>query len=241
MLMKQILLLAIIALYTLNCLGQTLDDITYVKTSKEYFVEFIKNKDKYTFSPFNLISVADTANFKLYLPILLLEEASDTLLNYQRISPYIDKKFSPHNQRVFISNPNGVFIFSVIKGIYEKSCRNSLTPQLLLSIPEKFMMGVSDRNPNLASREFSFADKKITYERIQNYVDCHPDTKLFTIEELPGIWGYKNDRLIKLIFDRKEVREMDGEEYYRTYLFPLSPKGIKRVTRSEKFIKIIVI
>ena len=230
--MKQILLLIIIALYTLSCKGQELYDLSYDKISKEYFIKYI-NEEEYTFAPFNLISIADTANFKLYLPMLLLDEASDTLLNYQRIGPYIERKFSPHNQVIFISNLNGAFCFFISKGRYERIVRNSLTPQLLLPIPFGLITGISDRNPNLASLDFPSADKKITYERIMEYVKCNPDTRLFMIEELPGLWGYKNDRLIKLIFKRKEVKEMDGEEYYRSYLFPLSPEGIKRVIRGE--------
>ena len=239
--MKQILVLILSVFYLLTCWGQQVDNLTYKNISKEWFKKCMEIKGGYTYSPYTLVSLADTVNFTLYLPIVILEGRPDNFLSNQRISPYINRNFSPHNQEIFISNSNGVFCFMITKGIYEKIIERSLTPHLLLPIPERQILGVSVKNPNLGTRNFPFAEKKIRYEQIKSYADKNPETQLFRINQLPGIWGFKNDRLIKLIFDRKKVIEMDGEEYYRTYLFPLSPKGLQRIAKGQKFQVIVTL
>ena len=239
--MKRILISIISIFYILTCWGQQVDDLTYKNISKKWFKKCMEIKGGYTYSPYTLISLADTANFTLYLPIVILEERPDNLLNNQRISPYINRNFSPHNQEIFISNSNGVFCFMITKGIYDKIVERSSTPHLLLPISDSQILGVSVKNPNLGMRDFPFAEKKIKYEQVKSYADKNPETQLFRIDQLPGIWGFKNDRLIKLIFNRKKVIEMDGEEYYRTYLFPLSPNGLQRVVNGEDFLVILTI
>ena len=233
--MRRILILIVSVFYILTCWAQPSISNSYKEISKEYFIRYLNIQDD------NVISLADTANFNLYLPTVMLERRFDNLLNNQRISPYINRSFSPHNQVILISNQFGVFYFFIRKGLYDKIVERSPMPHLLLPIPERQILGVSVKNPNLGMRYFPFAEKKIKYEQIKSYADKNPETQLFRIDQLPGIWGFKNDRLIKLIFDRKKVIEMDGEEYYRTYLFPLSPNGLQRVVNGEDFLVILTI
>lgn len=234
--MKHLVITLVFTLCALNCSSQQIDSVNFNKVVQEYFLRYLKTQRQRYYTNIKTVSIADTANFTLYLPILHLKESPDTLLGYQRISPYIEKKFSPHNVYAFIVNQNGIRIFSIFKGIYEELFRAGWSnPD---SLPESFLFGVSVENPNFDNMEFSY-DKNIQYKQIKQYADANPDVTLFTIYNLSGIWGYRNGRLIKLIFYANVVEEMDGEEYYREYLFPLSPIGIKRIIDTNDFIIVI--
>lgn len=232
--MKHLVIILVFTLCALNCSSQQIDSVNFNKIFKEYYIKYFKTT-KYRFD--GIVSLADTTNVAFYIPRIHLKETSDTLLGYQRISPYIEKKFSPHNMSVIISNKQDLFVFLINKETEEilRKIWLELTNDI---IPYENYLYLSKAESNFEEADFPY-DKGITYRQIKQYLDANPNTILFTIFRIPGIWGYKDGRLIKLIFYTNVVEEMDGEKYYREYLFPLSPMGIKRTINTESFIPYI--
>ncbi|WP_106829881.1 hypothetical protein [Parabacteroides pacaensis] len=91
----------------------------------------------------------------------------------------------------------------------------------------------------IKQRPFS-VEKFIDFNQVQNYLQENPTTKIFFIYGLNGIWGYKDGKFIKILFKKKEYKEMDGDLYFKKYLYPQSPNGIRRIIEGENFIITIV-
>lgn len=77
------------------------------------------------------------------------------------------------------------------------------------------------------------------YKLLLNYASTNSKYVVFRIFGLPEYWTFFKDKMIRLGMDGDTVEEEDGEEYYRNYLFPFSPKGIELIINGKSFLPAI--
>lgn len=228
------IILILFIVFAVSGKAQIYEKSDNVREVSEFYKKYFEDQRRSAYFD-RFVSLADTANFKFWLPIFSLKETSLFHPNYQRLSPYIDKEETRDNQIVFITNSKGVFCFFVINKKSYSLIMNDLPRHSSVIMSGDLVLGLTGINPNFGINNFPYADKKIEYKQIKEYESMYPDTRLFIIEGLPGIWGIRKHKLVKLMFKGDKVKELDGEEYYRNYLFPLSPNGIKRVIKGASF------
>ena len=173
----------------------------------------------------------------------MLRETNHTSLNYQVLRPYIDENFNPYSQEFIIEKEEGLFVLHVLKGEFEENMKPYLKEGFTSAIDENDYILNYFKEPDLYEFDIKnpYIRKKIPYKRLLTYAHLNPQIILFKIYRFPGIWAYKNNKIIKLIFHEESVEEMDGEKYYRNILFPFSPLCIKRVINGEDFMPYICI
>lgn len=237
---NKFIIYSIYILFPFCTLAQDFDVKAFQDVAKKSFLECRKREknDKLTYIHTEL---ADTNYIEFHLPILMIKEPERDYNNFMFLTPFIDKFFSPFNQYAVIKSKNNYLKLGIKEGVYDEIVR--LRNEWGVYIPPKDDYIKLSRGANIYLQDTDFFDceKYYNYELTKEYSDCHPDVVLFLIHELPGIWGFRNNKLIKLKFTRKQIEELDGEEYYRNFLFPLSPQGLKRIIEGESFRVVITI
>lgn len=239
--------LLILIVYSTQLFSQQIDSALFRKTAISYLKYYLevgheKVQRKYLYSvswEAPPVTLSDSNNIKLYLPVLLLKEIPNNNWNYSALSPYINKDFSPYNQDVIIENNLGIFNLAIdriqLRGDMQTAAEKASKTQ---PGPDSFPVFLSRTGPcswDIVPTGTTYLDIRVPYKQVLQYADSNPGVTLFLIDDLPGIWGFRNNLLIKLEFKYYEVKELDGEEYYRDILFPLSPLGIEEVLGGSSF------
>ena len=236
----KIKIILICVLISLTLQAQTIDSVAFRVVAVNYVLKNIEiNKNK-RYSEYK-VEYADTNRIKLYIPELMLREINHTSLNYQALRPYIDENFNPYSQEFIIEKKEGLFVLHILKGEYEENMKPYLKEGFTSAIGENNYILNYFKDPDIYELDLKnpYMRKKIPYKRLLAYAYLNPRIIFFKIYRLPGIWAYKNNKIIKLIFHEESVEEMDGEEYYRSILFPFSPQCIKRVINGDDFMPYI--
>lgn len=225
-------------LHPLYLASQNYDAGVFLQASKEKLMEYQNTRDS-SFVTFVHSELADTSKFRFHLPILMLKKPEGDCHHYMYLTPFIDKKFSPYNQSAFLKNKNGYMALIIEEGVYEEKLRLTEEWGGYPPYKEGFLMLIEGKRMGPGDVDFSESERFVSYRRLKWYSDRHPDVICFEIYNMPGIWGFRGNTLIKLKFTFWGVKELDGEEYYRDFLFPISPKGIENVMDGNSF-KVVV-
>lgn len=78
--MKHLIIILFFTLCALNCSSQQIDSVNFNKVVKEYFLRYLKTQRQRYYTNIKTVSIADTANFTLYLGLSI---PIYHLLNYQ--------------------------------------------------------------------------------------------------------------------------------------------------------------
>ena len=235
--MKKHITLAVCFLFPLCLASQSFDKKVFNDVAKKMLLEYRNTRDSnrliYTHS-----ELADTNHIEFHLPVLMIKEPLEQH-NYMFITPFIEKKFSPYNQFAIIKSKGGYLMLIVKYGVYEERVRIREGRDIPPPPKAHFFQLIGGNNIHPGDSDFPNSERFFTYERLKAYSDAHPEVAFFMIYNIPGIWGYRNNKLIKLEFTRKQIKELDGEEHYRDYLFPVSPNGLQKIIEGESF-KVVI-
>ena len=229
---KRIIIIFVI-LSSITMQAQTVDSVAFRKAGVNYIlqsIEMIKNKQCFRYN----LEYADTNKIKLYIPWLKLRKPDQKEMNFQSLRQYIDERFDPYFQEVIIEKEEGIYVLSILKSIH-KVTNGEVSKK-------KWKSGIDYNTPVISFFRKNIDDKPETlgypYKLLLDYTSANSKKTVFCIFGLPEYWTFLNNKLIRLGMDGDTVVEEDGEEYYRNYLFPFSPKGIELILNGKYFLPV---
>ncbi len=160
------------------------------------------------------LSISDTVNIKIHIPIfsLLNPEVNEGLCDYAQLNSLIDYSEDYENQYIVIKKETKYIVMRSMIGLsirwLEYNKERTLTEDLtdIKIIPDDRITWIENYN---------FEYKHFSLEKLEEYLALNPKSTVFSIYNLAGLFSIKGDKLIRLDFTEKGIKELDGEVYYK--------------------------
>lgn len=174
------------------------------------------------------LSVSDTTNIKINIPIfsLLNPEVNKGLCDYAKLNSLIDYCEDYESQYVVIKKETKYIVMSSMTGLskrwVEYNNERILTEDLtdVKIIPDDRIVWIENYN---------FEYKHFSLEKLEEYLSLNPQLTVFSIYNLTGLFSIKGDKLIRLDFTKKGIKELDGEVYYQKNIINNGFEKIKEI------------